>query len=80
MFYKIKNFRDRKEDYLLWDKLIDKSSDHWFFSSIDFNYFHIEFLKELDLFADNESFFIYENEELVALTILIFLKIQILIY
>ena len=72
MSYKIQNFLDRKEDYLLWDKLINKSSDHWYFSSIDFNYFHIEYLKEQNLFVDNKSFFIYENEELVALTILIF--------
>ena len=74
MTYKIKNFFDRKEDYLIWDKLISESSDHWFFSSIDFNYFHIEYLKELNLFAGNKSFFIYENENLVAFTILIFSK------
>lgn len=74
MLYKIKNFLDRKEDYLLWDKLISKSSDHWYFSGIDFNYFHIEYLKELNLFVDNKSFFIYENEELVALIVLIFSK------
>jgi hypothetical protein len=72
MSYKIQNFLDRKEDYLLWDKLISKSSDHWYFSSIDFNYFHIEYLKEQNLFEDNNSFFVYENENLVALTILIF--------
>ena len=48
MFYKSKNFVIEKK-ITCWDKLIDKSSDHWFFSSIDFNYFHIEFLKELDL-------------------------------
>ena len=74
MSYKIKNFLDTKEDYFLWDKLINKSSDHWYFSSVDFNYFHIEYLKEQNLFVDNNSFFIYENEELVALTILIFSK------
>ena len=74
MSYKIKNFLDRKEDYFLWDKLIDKSSDHWYFSSIDFNYFHIEYLKELNLFENNKSFFIYENEKLVALVVLIFSK------
>jgi hypothetical protein len=74
MSYKIKNFFDRKEDYLLWDKLISKSSDHWYFSSIDFNYFHIEYLKEQNVFVDNKSFFIYENEELVALVVLIFSK------
>lgn len=74
MSYKIKNFLDRKDDYLLWDKLINKSSDHWYFSSVDFNYFHIEFLKELNIFVNNQSFFIYENEELVGLTILIFSK------
>ena len=56
MSYKIKNFLDRKEDYLLWDKLISKSSDHWFFSSVDFNYFHTEYLKEQNLFVDNKSF------------------------
>lgn len=72
MSYKIQNFLDRKEDYLLWDKLISKSSNHWYFSSIDFNYFHIEYLKEQNLFEDNNSFFVYENEKLVALTILIF--------
>ena len=74
MSYKIKNFLDTKEDYFSWHKLISKSSDHWYFSSVDFNYFHIEYLKEQNLFADNKSFFIYENEELVALTILIFSK------
>ncbi len=74
MSYQIKNFIDKKEDYLLWDKLINDSSDHWYFSSIDFNYFHIEYLKEQNLFAGNNSFFIYENDELVALTILIYSK------
>lgn len=72
MSYKIQNFLERKEDYLLWDKLISKTGDHWYFSSTDFNYFHIEYLKEQNLFVDNKSFFIYENEKLVALTILIF--------
>ena len=74
MSYQIKNFLDKKEDYLLWDKLINKSSDHWYFSSIDFNYFHIEYLKEQKLFAGNDSFFIYDNEELIALSILIYSK------
>ena len=59
MSYQIKNFLGEKEDYLSWDKLISESSDHWFFSSVDFNYFHIEYLKEQNLFAGNNSFFIF---------------------
>ena len=74
MAYRIQNFINRKEDYLLWNNVMSESSDHWYFSSIDFNYFHIEYLKEQNLFADNKSFFIYENEKLVAFTILIFSK------
>ena len=74
MSYQIKNFLGEKEDYLSWDKLISESSDHWFFSSVDFNYFHIEYLKEQNLFAGNNSFFIYQNDKLVALAILIYSK------
>ena len=74
MNYRIKNFLDRKEDYLLWNKIISKSSNHWFFSNIDYNYFHIEYLKDLNLYKDNKSFFVYENENLVAIAILIFSK------
>ena len=76
MSYKIKNFIDRKEDYLLWEKIISKSSYHWFFSNINYNYFHTEYIKDLNLYVDNKSFFIYESEKLVAHAILIFSKDQ----
>ena len=74
MFYKIKNFKNKEKDFFLWNEILNKSSDHWFFSSINYNSFHIEYVKDLNLYVDNKSFFVYENESLVAIAVLIFSK------
>lgn len=71
MTLKAKNFVNYEKNYHIWDRLIEKSNFHWFWSSKEFFNFNIKYLKERKLFKKDISFFVLKENIPCAFVVLV---------
>lgn len=77
MSLKVKKLDKFEDQEAVWNKLIEQSEYNWFWSSIEFFNFNLQYLKERNIFLNDSSFIVTENDIPCALVILIIIKSEI---
>jgi hypothetical protein len=71
MSLKIKKLNKFKNQEELWNSLIDQSKYNWYYSTREFFNFNLQYLKERNIFLNDYSFVVLENNIPCAIVILL---------